>query len=229
MKNFRNILLGCLLSTFTTGSFSQILETRQLISINAGNGTVTGNEDHLFFPSSINQKGLNVDLSYEHKINSYLAGGISIGYNHFARPNDQPGFAEINTYGSTFLTVGPRIVLHSPYKYSGLFNRIRIGLALTPQFHYYSGERSLNIDNEIILENGGETEQPTIEMNAKSSGFGAKVGPEINCRITQRVGLKLSYNLQLLSVYTGYEREQLVANSVVGGLIFTFGNKKSLF
>lgn len=229
MEVIRNILLGFLLCVCTTSSFSQMLETRQLISINAGYGTVTGSEDHLFFPSSINQKGVNVDLTYEHKINSYLAGGVSIGYNHFDRPNDQPGFAEINTNGSTFLTVGPRIVLHSLYKSSRLSNRIRIGLALIPQLHFYSGERSLNIDNEIILDNGGETEQPTIDMNAKSSGLGAKISPEVNCRITQRVGLKLSYNLQLLSVYTGYEREQLVVNSVVGGLIFTFGNKKSLF
>ena len=229
MESFRNILLGCILCAFTTSSFGQMLETRQLISVAAGYGTLKGGKNHIFFPSPLNQSGLNVDFSYEHKINSWWAAGLSLGYNHFTKPSGVHKLTEISTHGSEFLTVGPRVVFHSPHLPIGVFHRMRVGLALTPQFQYYSGERSLLINNEAIPDNENVFIHPTLEMNPKSSGFGAKLSPEMNYRISQRLGLKLTYNLQILNVNTGYNREQLTANSILGGLIFTFGNRKLLF
>ncbi|MCG8582482.1 MAG: hypothetical protein MI866_21330 [Bacteroidales bacterium] len=230
MKIFKNILLTFILCACSFSCFGQLLETRQLISFNSGYGVLNGVDDNLFFPSSVKQSGLSIDLSYGHKITPWLAGGVSIGYIQFASPDTNPGFAEIKTNSSTsFLTVGPQVILHSPFKSQGVFNRIRLGLAIVPQFHHYSGERSVKIDNVVIPANKDEMILSVIEMNKNSTGFGAKIGPEINYRITQRFGLRLAYNWQLLSVYSGYDREQLVANSVLGGLIFTFGNRKALF
>ncbi|WP_157482607.1 hypothetical protein [Geofilum rubicundum] len=229
MEIFKKIVLVFVLSMLTVVCFGQLLETRQLLSINGGYGVLTGSENQLFFPSSVHQSGLKVEVSYEHKINPWLAGGVAMGYHHFLGPDSDHGFAEISTNGSAFLTVGPRLVLHSAYQSGGLYNRIRFGLALAPQFHFYSGERLLNIDNEIVPENREGTYRPVLEMNETSSGLGAKISPEMNYRLTQRLGLKLVYHFEFLSVYSGFEREQVAANSLMGGLIFTFGNRKSLF
>jgi len=229
MKINKHILLGLMLFILPLKGFCQFLETHQLISINTGYGMLNGGEDNLFFPSSVNQSGLNIDLSYGHKITPWLAGGLSIGYCQFAGSNTNPGFAEIETDGSTFITAGPQIVLHSPYNSKGILNRIRMGLALIPQYHYYSGDRSLNVDNEVLPINDGVPIKPVIEMNSKSSGFGVKLSPEINCRITQRFGLRLAYNMQLLTVFTGFDQENMLSHSLTGGVLFTFGNSKQLF
>lgn len=229
MKIKNKLILLLLLSLISGNSFCQLLETRNLLSVTAGVGTLKGNDNNLFFPSSLNHSGLNVDVGYRRKITSWLAGGLSLGYNRFSSPTISPGFAEVVTSGGTFITAGPQVIIHSPYKSLGILNRLRLGIAITPQFHYYSGERSLLIDNEVLPVNGGSTIQSNIVMDSNSLGFGAKLSPEINLRITQRFGLKLAYNLQLLNVFSGYDTEALVGNSFLAGMIFTFGHNKLVF
>ena len=222
-------IVSIVLFLASIGCNAQLLETRHLISITTGYGTLNGNADNLFFPSSITHSGFNLDAGYSRKIKPWLAGGLSVGYYQFSSPTESPDFAEVVTTGGAFFTAGPKVIIHSSFKKIGLFNRLRLGIALTPQFHYYTGERFVLIDNEIFPVNTGDAIPPIIEMDESSSGFGAKITPEINYRISQRIGVKLSYNLQFLSVFSGFDRERMISHSFGGGLVFTFGNYKQIF
>lgn len=228
MNNLKYIIIGLAFLILPLSCVGQFLETRQAVGFDVGYGVLNGNDDNLFFPSSANQSGLVVNFDYTHKVASWIAGGVSLGYNYFSSPHSSSDFARIRTFGSNFISVGPCLLLHSPFRTDGFFNRFSLGFTVTPQFHYYFGERSLHIDNEVYSVDGNNI-VPIIEMNSASSGFGVKLCPAMVCRITQRLGLQLSYQMQWLNVYTGFDKEHLVANSISGGVVYTFGNNKGLF
>lgn len=208
---------------------AQLLETRQSLSFNIGHVAFNGRADNYFFPATANQNGMLMELIYGQRILPWMIGGVSFAYNHLEAPYAQPGFSEVITEGSTLISVGPQFVVHSPFKISGVFNWLRMGLAVTPLYHYFSGDRTLLIDNEVIPVEGVEYVPPKFEMNAGHSGFGLQFSPELNYRITQRIGARIAYNMQLASMSTGYNREKILAQSFTAGLLFTFGNDKKLF
>jgi hypothetical protein len=229
MKNFKLLLIFTSLIILQQHASGQLLETRHLVSVNVGYGTLNGQEGNLFFPEELSQSTLNVDLNYGRKIKNWLAGGLSFGYQQLSSPTSNPGFAQVNSSNGQFLTLGPQLVFHSPHKNTGVYNWLRLGCSITPQFHHYSGDRTLLIDNEVLPINESGSIRPEIDMESKSSGFGAKLSPEVNLRITQRLGFRLAYHLQFLDVYSGFDREPLINHSVLGGMILTLGNYKQFF
>ena len=229
MKPINQLPLVFILLVISTNCFSQLLETRNTIGVSSGFGNLTGTGDNLFFPSNTSQSTFSVDINYGHRINTWLQGGLAFGYSKFAGSPSSPGFAQIVSNGGTFFSGGPMVVVHPPFKPSGWMNRIRIGLMISPQFYHYSGERSLIIDNEVYSSKSIKPIVPVLTMNGTSSGFATTLEPGLNYRITQRFGLKLAYNLQMLVLSTGYGHETVFSNSLSGGMVFTFGHSKSLF
>lgn len=220
------VIVFCL---FPLYSCCQLLETRHLISVNVGYGQLEGNEGNLFFPPNISQSSIILDANYERKINPWLAGGLAIAYHQMANVDNSSSFAKLISEDETFITVGPLVSVHTPFKTNGVFNSLRFGLSVIPQLYFHSGNRSLHIKNEVQPIDGVNTLTTIVGMNNEGTGFGTKCSPEINYRITQRFGIRLAYNLQFLNVYTGYDNEFVVEQSLSGGFLFIFGNNKQIF
>ncbi|MCU4163657.1 hypothetical protein [Carboxylicivirga caseinilyticus] len=231
MNRIKILMLLFISTTFANYSNAQLLETRHQIGITAGYGTLSGisGSTNMFFPSEVNQTGFSFDFSYGHKIYSWLSGGAALGFYNFSEPSTRAGFAQILTDGGNLISVGPQLFVHSPHKEGGLMNRLRLGLSISPQMHLYSGSRSMLVDNEIIPFSETESLEPVYNMTDSSTGFSLKISPEANLRLSQRIGLKLSYNVQYFNIYTGYDNEGTYLNSLMGGLIITLGNYRHVF
>jgi len=208
---------------------AQLLESKQSISISAGYGNVSGKSDNLFFPSSADQSGVNLKMDYSHKILTWFSGGLSMVYNKFSTFDMMPEFATVESQNESVLSFGPNLIVHTPFKRVGWKNSILVGFCITPNVHFYSGSRVMNVDNDVISLENGEIIQPVVEMNTKSTGFGFNLGPEVRYRISQRFGIKAAYTMQFLNVDTGYGRENLTETLFMGGLVFNFGNTKIIF
>lgn len=218
-----------ILLIITTSAKAQLFETRQIIDMTLGASSLTMDEKNMFFPSSGGQSGINIHAGYGYKITSFLEAGFSFGYLIFTGSSDNKAFVQLVKSEGSIFSVGPQVVLHSPFSEMGIFNRFRIGLAFSPQYRYFSGERSLIIDNEVIQTNNNDNIQPVIEMAGNSSSIGVKLSPEINYRLTQRVGLKVAHNMEYYNIDTGYNSDKLLSHSFLAGMIFTFGNYKLLY
>lgn len=226
----RTLLLTVFLILVLVKVDGQLLDANHTISVTAGYGNLSGHSDNLFFPSNINQSALNLNMTYGRKVMDWLSAGLVLNYTSFSEPSVSPGFAELVSEKGAIFSAGPQISFHTPHKVSGVWNWLKIALAVAPKYGYYSGERMLKIDNEIIPVRTTEVVvEPVLEMNETSSGFGFQVSPHISYRITQRFGVRLAYNLQFLNVYTGYDQEKILGQSFSAGLLFTFGNNKQLF
>ncbi|MBI9062585.1 MAG: hypothetical protein JEZ14_11415 [Marinilabiliaceae bacterium] len=225
----RNLLLTVFLFLVMVNVEGQLLDANYTISVTAGYGNLSGQSDNLFFPSTITQPALNLNMAYGRKVMDWLSAGLVLDYTSLSEPSVSPGFAELVSEKGAVFSVGPQISLHSPHKVSGVWNWLKMALALAPKYNYYSGERMLKIDNEIIPVRTTEVVEPVLEMNETSSGFGFQVSPHISYRITQRVGLRLGYNFNVVWLNSGYTNESLFVNTVQGGLIVTLGNPKQVF
>lgn len=229
MKALKYFIVIFIFLAITNRANCQFLETRQIVDVIAGPATLSGNENNMFFPSSLSYSGMNFNVAYGYKIKPRLEAGLAVGYLNFTSSDGDAGFAQVQASGASVFSVGPQVVVHSPFSETGMFNRFRFALAITPQYQYYSGERSLLIDNEVVPNNGSSNVASTVEMNPSSSGFGARLSPEVYCRFTQRVGLKIAYNAQYCNFESGYGGESLLSHSMLVGLMVTFGNYKQLF
>ncbi len=226
MKQFYFIIIFFCISI--TGN-AQLLKSKQLISVSAGYGNVSGKSDNLFFPSSAEQSGLNFNMDYNHKILSWFSAGVSIFYNKFSAFDMMPEFATVESQNESLFSLGPNLLIHTPFEKVGWRNAIQIGFGFSPNMHFYSGSRIMTVENDIISLEDGSRIEPVIEMNNKSAGFGLNLRPEVCYRITQRFGLKATYIMQFLNIDTGYGRENIIESSYLGGLVFYFGNSKQLF
>ncbi|MBS2098280.1 hypothetical protein [Carboxylicivirga linearis] len=230
MKNKITFIILLTLTVNSISTFSQLLETKHIIGITGGYGTLSGSgNNNMFFPDEVGLTGFNIDISYGHKMYSWLSGGAVLGYYQFSDPTLYTGFAQISSDGGKLISFGPQVNIHSPHKENGLLNSLRFGLAAAPQFHYYSGERMLLVDNEVIPLTEAEVIDAKFESTDSSSGFSYKLSPEINFRFSQRVGIKLAYHLQYSNIYTGYDSESTYLHSFMGGLIITLGNYRHIF
>lgn len=208
---------------------AQLLDARQTIGFSAGYGKVKGEGNNLFFPSSASQLTFNVDLVYTHKILSWLSGGVDISHNDFSGISTQPSFTEVNSLNENLLSFGPIILVHTFYNRTGWLNAFQMGICILPNVNFYSGSRILTVNNEVISLTDGESIMPDIEMNDKSTSLGITLGPEINYRFTQHVGVKIGYSIHLLNINTGYGRENIMESAYEGGLVFFLSNSKQLF
>nr|WP_319401009.1 hypothetical protein [uncultured Carboxylicivirga sp.] len=217
-------------AVFISNCNAQLLETRHIISVTGGYGSLSGSgSDNMFFPSGVDQSGYNIDISYEHKVYSWLSGGATLGYYKFNDPSVTGGFAQIISNGGDFLCIGPQLNIHSPFKGFGWLNNMRLGIALAPQIHFYSGKRTVFIENVIVPLDLESVTKPVLQMTDSSRGFSFKISPEAYLRVSQRIGVKLSYMIQYSDMFTGYDNESVFTKSLMGGLIITLGNDRHIF
>nr|WP_321453752.1 hypothetical protein [uncultured Carboxylicivirga sp.] len=217
-------------AVFISNCTAQLLETRHIIGVTGGYGSLSGSgSDNMFFPSGVDQSGYSIDISYEHKVYSWLSGGAALGYYKFNDPSETGGFAQIVSNGGDLICIGPQVNMHSPFKSIGWLNRMRLGIALAPQIHFYSGERTVYIENVIVPLNLESPSKPVLYMTDSSRGFSLKISPEVYMRVSQRIGVKLSYMIQFSDIFTGYDNESVFTKSLMGGLIITLGNDRHIF
>ena len=229
MSQIKIIFCGLILTTFSMSGFGQLLKTTQTINITAGIGKLNGNNDNLFFPSDASQSLNNFGISYERNVMEWLSVGAVLDYTSLSEPNSPALFAQLITNGESILSTGPLASIHTPFKVTGIFTWLRVGLGIAPKYYYYSGDRKLIIDNEVIPINEASIRTPQLEMKSAISGFCVQLRPQLYYRITQRFGLSMAYSINMLKLHTGFKNEPLRTGYFSAGMLVTFGREKQIF
>lgn len=218
-----------ILLSFTGNGYGQMLETKHLLSISSGLDHFKGKSDNIFFPSSNSLQALSWNFNYSRKALQWMSYGVDASYSSINDLVFISPLAQYQNSSENILSFGPLVTLHTPFYKMGYRNRILLGFMISPQYHFYSGNREIVINNEIQNLQGSAQYVPALVMEKKSNNLNIKFGPVFNYRITQRMGLQIAYNIQLLKIFSGYSNEQLIRQSLSGGFIFTFGYNKMPF
>lgn len=206
-----------------------MLETKKQFSLVTGISFLKGTGSNLFYPSTSAQAGFGVESSYSQKILPWLDGGLSAVFFRFSESEvTDETFGTIHPSGEMALACGPIASFHLPYKSAGIFNHLGFNLNLSPQFLYFSGKRTAVPDNEVVVIGEG-TIKPQFSTNKSNTVFAYRISPEIYYRFSQKYGIKLTYAQQFFTLNTTYTNETVTNNSVMVGLIYSFGQNLLLF
>lgn len=223
MKN--KIVLFIILSGFCLGitqeSRAQLIDTKAGIQLNLFSGKFlgdaqTGNDGFIYpflFPNFDNLSGQSAKAIY--KIHSLVSIGVE-GNQMTASEwqlnnNDVYNGAEVS-----FLSIAPVLQIHTKFRETGIFNRLKISGELAPVF----GQSDLKLDQPVFeFQNiNGQESELTETINNYN---GIKYGAGIEFAVTQKVGLHFSYSAhqnQISSML--YNDDKFTYTQASFGLIF---------
>lgn len=196
------------------------------VSYNNGNffGDKTSNESGFIFPKFYSNltklNGYSAKVVY--KIHPFLGLGLEIqnmtgsGWN--LNDNDLFDGSEV-----TLKSLAPVFQIHTRFKESGIFNRVKLYGEVTPVF----GNSRLKLEKPIFEISSGDNSRQSIDESIDNY-FGIKGSAGAELSFSKDVGLFLSYSIQQSYISSAlYYDENFISSQLNLGLYFRFiGNKR---
>ncbi len=124
------------------------------------------------------------------KYNKFLSIGLGFDYS-IANKWSSDEHTDFDNSIATNYTFSPTVQFHSPYKESGIFNRLTVMFELAPTV----GSSKFELQNSLF-EIQSDNEQVTVPMNSKDFLFGIKTGAGFELAINNRLGVYFNYSFQ---------------------------------
>lgn len=223
MKN--KIVFFIILSGFCLGitqeSRAQLIDTKTGIQLNYLSGKFlgdaqTGNDGFIYpflFPNFNNLSGYSAKAIY--KLHPLVSLGVE--GNHKAASDWQMSGSNVyNGAEVRFRSIAPVLQIHTKFRESGIFNRLKIYGELAPIF----GQSELKLDQPVFeIQDAGGTNSELTEAISNYSGI--KYGAGFEFAVSQKIGLHFNYSLhqnQISSVL--YNDDKFIFTQASFGLIF---------
>jgi hypothetical protein len=220
------VLFVSLVFSTTSVLYGQIIDSKNKLSISAGNAIFTS-QDNLFFPKQVSNGSISLRGDFLHTILPWVKLGIE-GSMIMPKADSQRSseFTKIDNRNEKIVTAGINVTFNLPYEASGWRNRLRLQFGIAPLAVVHLGERTVKLDNKIWNNENGVNEEAIITMDGPKTGLGLSFTPALEYFLSRNIGIRFSFNSLLTSMKSDLTREDLIINSLNLGVFVQLPKKE---